>query len=87
MYTAVPWKKDKLRAVYEKDEHWKPMLPRDATFESIETMMSKLSEILDYVPEPILTPGSIARMKEAIGTLLMTYPGIATASLLADLAT
>lgn len=47
MYTTVAWKKDKLSAVYEKYEHWEPMLPRDVTFESIDTMMSKLSEIVD----------------------------------------
>lgn len=44
-------------------------------------MMYKLSEIVDYVPAPILTPGGIARMKKTIDIMRMTYPGIVTASL------
>lgn len=70
--------------MYQKDKHWEPMLPRNATFESIDTIMSKLSEIEEYVPEPILTPGSIARIKEAIGKMRMTYSGIFIAPLLAS---
>lgn len=37
--------------------------------------------MVDYVPEPILTPKAITQMKEAIGRERMTYPGIVTAPL------